>query len=300
MQIPTHCTLCPRACGADRTRTRGLCGGGAKIRVARAALHFWEEPCISGTRGSGTVFFSGCPLQCCYCQNFSISAQNFGKEISTRALADIFLRLQEQGAHNINLVTAEHYLPWVLEALDLAAPGLTIPIVYNTGGYETPQALNALRDIVDVWLTDIKYVSSDLSSEYSGAPDYFEVASAAAQTMCQMAGPPVLDKDGLLQKGVIVRHLALPGALDDTKAVLDFMATRLPRGGFLTSLMSQYTPFYKAREHKALARRISTYEYRQAVNYAVELGLTQGYMQEKSSAKEEYTPAFDLEGVEGV
>ena len=174
---------------------------------------------------------------------------------------------------------------------------MVIPIVYNTGGYETPEALHALRDVVDVWLTDIKYVSSALSAEYSDAPDYFAVASAAAISMCRMAGPPVLE-DGLLKKGVIVRHLALPGALKDTRAVLEFMAHKLPRGGFLTSLMSQYTPFYKAREHKALARRISTYEYRQAVNYAVDLGLTEGYMQEKSSAKEEYTPSFDLQGVE--
>ena len=159
MQIPTHCTLCPRACGADRTQALGVCGGGRQVRLARAALHFWEEPCISGTRGSGTVFFSGCPLKCCYCQNFTISAQNFGREVSTRTLADIFLRLQEQGAHNINLVTAGHYLPWVLEALNLARPGLTIPIVYNTGGYETAEALHALKDVVDIWLTDIKYVS---------------------------------------------------------------------------------------------------------------------------------------------
>ncbi len=297
MQIPTHCTLCPRACGADRTQALGVCGGGRQVRLARAALHFWEEPCISGTRGSGTVFFSGCPLKCCYCQNFTISAQNFGREVSTRTLADIFLRLQEQGAHNINLVTAGHYLPWVLEALNLAGPGLTIPIVYNTGGYETAEALHALKDVVDIWLTDIKYVSSALSAKYSGAPNYFEVASAAARTMCRMAGPPVME-NGLLKRGVIVRHLALPGAMADTRAVLEFMATELPKGGFLTSLMSQYTPFYKAREHKALNRRISTYEYRQAVNLAVELGLTQGYMQEKSSAKEEYTPSFNLEGVE--
>ncbi|WP_367924215.1 radical SAM protein [uncultured Ruthenibacterium sp.] len=296
----THCTLCPRACGADRTRTRGLCGGGAQVRLARAALHFWEEPCISGTKGSGTVFFSGCPLQCCYCQNFTISAQNFGKEVSTRTLADIFLRLQEQGAHNINLVTAGHYLPWVLEALALAGPELFIPIVYNTGGYETQESLQMLKDVVDVWLTDIKYVSPVLSKKYSGAADYFDVASAAALTMCRMAGPPVLDAEGLLKKGVIVRHLALPGALADTKAVLKFMAEQLPANGFLTSLMSQYTPFYKAKEYKELSRRISTYEYRQAVNYAVELGLTQGFMQEKSSAKEEYTPSFQLEGVEEV
>ena len=297
MEIPTHCTLCPRACGADRTCTRGLCGGGPQLRAARAALHFWEEPCISGTRGSGTVFFSGCTLQCCYCQNYRISAENFGKELTVPQLRDIFLRLQEEGAHNINLVTATHYLPWVLEALALARPQLAIPIVYNTGGYETPETIAALDGVADIWLTDLKYCSPELSSEYSHAPDYFAVASEAARQMCAQAGPPVFDREGILQKGVIVRHLALPGALADTRAVLDFMARELPKEGFLMSLMSQYTPFYKAFEHKSLSRRISTYEYRQAVNYAVDLGLCQGFMQEKSSAKEEYTPPFDLNGL---
>ena len=176
METPTHCTLCPRRCGADRTRTHGLCGGGGMVKIARAALHFWEEPCISGTQGSGTVFFSGCPLQCCYCQNHGISAGNFGREISTRRLADIFLELQEQGAHNINLVTAGHYLPWVCVALDMARPGLHIPVVYNTGGYETPEAVAALRGYVDIWLADVKYRSPELSAEYSNAPDYFEAA----------------------------------------------------------------------------------------------------------------------------
>lgn len=297
MEIPRHCALCPRACGADRTRAAGFCGGGPRVKAARAALHHWEEPCISGTRGSGTVFFSGCPLQCCYCQNHHISAENFGKELTVRQLADIFLRLQDAGAHNLNLVTGTHYLPWVLDALALARPALTIPVVWNTGGYETPAAIRALDGVVDVWLTDLKYRSPALAAEYSGAPDYFAVAAAAAKQMCAQAGPPVFDADGLLQKGVIVRHLALPGALGDTKAVLDFLAKELPQGGFLLSLMSQYTPFYKAKEHKALARRISTYEYRQAVDYALDLGLANGFMQEKSSAKEEYTPPFDLEGV---
>lgn len=298
METPTHCTLCPRRCGADRTRTHGLCGGGGMVKIARAALHFWEEPCISGTQGSGTVFFSGCPLQCCYCQNHGISAGNFGREISTRRLADIFLELQEQGAHNINLVTAGHYLPWVCEALDMARPGLHIPVVYNTGGYETPEAVAALRGYVDIWLADVKYCSPELSAEYSNAPDYFEAARIAVKAMIAQAGPPVLDGQGLMRSGVILRHLALPGAAADTRAVLRFMAKELPPGSFLTSLMSQYTPFYnKAKEHKALGRRISTYEYRKAVDYAVELGLTEGFMQEKSSAKEEYTPAFNLEGV---
>lgn len=295
--VPAACALCPRRCKADRTRERGFCGGGAQVRVARAALHLWEEPCLSGTRGSGTVFFSGCTLRCCYCQNWRISAENFGRDVSVPHLADIFLRLQAQGAHNINLVTPTQYLPWILDALELAKPRLTVPIVYNTGGYETLETVRRLDGVVDVWLTDLKYVSGELSARYSGAPDYFAVASQAVRAMCEQAGPPRFDENGLLQKGVIVRHLALPGGMDDTRAVLEFLAEKLPKGGFLTSLMSQYTPFYRAKEHKVLSRRISTYEYRKAVDLAVELGLTDGYMQQRSSAKEEYTPPFDLEGV---
>ncbi len=296
--VPKNCQLCPRLCGADRTRQApGLCGGGPQVRAARAALHFWEEPCISGTQGSGTVFFSGCSLGCCYCQNFRISAENFGKELSVHQLAAIFLRLQAQGAHNINLVTATQYAPWVTAALDEArAQGLRLPVVYNTGGYETEQTVRALAPYVDIWLTDMKYVSSALSGEYSAAPDYFAVAAPALRQMLAQAGPPVFGADGLLQRGVIVRHLALPGALHDSLAVLRFLAGLGPQN-FLFSAMSQYTPFYRAAQHKALSRRISTYEYRTVVNEAVRLGLTNGYMQEKSSAKEEYTPPFDLEGV---
>ena len=301
MEIPTRCTLCPRRCGANRAAGEtGLCGGADVLRAARAALHFWEEPCISGTRGSGTVFFSGCPLHCCYCQNYTISAENYGRPLTTRQLADAFLRLQEAGAHNINLVTAGHWLPWVLEALALARPALTVPIVYNTGGYETPASLAALDGVVDVYLTDLKYVSAELSALYSDAPDYFAVAGEAACLMCAQTGAPRFDENGLLQRGVIVRHLALPGAVEDSFAALDWLASALPRGGFLMSLMSQYTPFYRAKtdpRFHALARRISTWEYRRVVNRAVELGLTQGFMQEKSSAKEEYTPVFDGTGL---
>ncbi len=297
MQIPVHCDLCPRRCGADRTRGKGRCQGGNQVTVARAALHHWEEPCISGSRGSGTVFFSGCSLQCCYCQNWHISSEGFGRPVSIRQLADIFLDLQSQGAHNINLVTPGHWAPWVVEALDQArSRGLTLPIVCNTSSYETVETVKLLARHVTVWLADIKYVSSRLSGEYSAAPDYFEAAEKAIGRMLQLAGPPVMGPDGTLQRGVILRHLALPGALADSKAVLQWMAG-LPAGSFIPSLMSQYTPFYKAAEHKALGRRISSWEYRQVVNTAVDLGLCEGYMQQKSSAKEEYTPAFDLTGV---
>lgn len=297
MQIPASCTLCPRRCKADRTRRAGVCGAADQLMVARAALHHWEEPCISGTQGSGTVFFSGCSLKCCYCQNYKISQEGLGKAIDAARLAQIFLELQQKGAHNINLVTATQWLPWVLEALAQArAQGLTLPIVYNTGGYETLETVQLLDGVVDVWLADVKYVSPELSARYSAAPDYFEVCSRAVRRMIRQTGAPRFDENGLLQKGVILRHLALPGALADSKAVLDFMAS-LPTGSFLPSLMSQYTPFHEATQMKPLDRRISTWEYRQMVNYAVDLGLSEGYMQQKSSAKEEYTPPFDLEGV---
>ena len=296
-KIPTACTLCPRRCLADRTKTTGYCGAGPALKAARAALHFWEEPCISGTRGSGTVFFSGCSLQCCYCQNYQISAQQFGTELTVPQLADIFLRLQEQGAHNINLVTPTQYLPWILPALELAKPKLTLPVVYNTGGYETLETVQMLDGIADIWLTDLKYASAEKGQEYSSAADYFSVAAQAVRQMCLQSGPPVLDAQGILQKGTIIRHLALPGNWADTKAVLEFLARELPQGGFLTSLMSQYTPAHRASEHKYLNRRIYTYEYDRVIRYAVELGLTQGFMQERSSAKEEYTPPFDLTGL---
>ena len=247
--------------------------------------------------GLGTVFFSGCTLRCCYCQNWRISAENFGRDVSVPHLADIFLRLQRQGAHNINLVTPTQYLPWILDALELAKPRLTVPIVYNTGGYETLETVRRLDGVVDVWLTDLKIRLGRALRALFRAPDYFAVASQAVRAMCEQAGPPRFDENGLLQKGVIVRHLALPGGMDDTRAVLEFLAEKLPKGGFLTSLMSQYTPFSIRISIKALSRRISTYEYRRAVDLAVELGLTDGYMQQRSSAKEEYTPPFDLEGV---
>ena len=304
MQLPQHCTLCPRACGANRAAgVSGLCGAGDTLRVARAALHHWEEPCLSGdpeaATGSGTVFFSGCTLRCCYCQNFPISQQGVGKEISAARLSEIFLELQQGGAKNINLVTATQFLPWVTEALDTArAQGLHLPIVYNTGGYETVETVKALQGYVDIWLADFKYASREVSAELSAAADYPAVAEAALRQMLLQTGAPVYDADGYLQRGVIVRHLALPGHTQDSLAVLQTLArlrdeTATP---FVPSLMSQFTPFYKAAEH-GLGRRITSYEYRKVIDEAVRLGLTNGYMQEKSSAREEYTPPFDLQGV---
>lgn len=305
MQLPHRCRICPRACGADRAAGRtGYCGADDKLVVARAALHHWEEPCLSGVpddaRGSGTVFFSGCALRCCYCQNYPISQQGVGKAITAQHLAKIFLRLQQNGARNLNLVTATQYLPWVLEALDSArSAGLSLPVVYNTGGYETVETVKALDGYVDVWLADFKYASPDLADRLSSARDYPAVAEAALRQMLIQTGAPVYDAEGFLQRGVIVRHLALPGCTEDSFAVLQTLARIRKETGvpFVPSLMSQFTPFYKAAEH-GLGRRITTYEYRKVIDEAIRLGLTDGYMQEKSSAREEYTPPFNLEGVE--
>ena len=267
---PASCTLCPRRCRADRAAGQvGFCGAGRTLKAARAALHFWEEPCISGTRGSGTVFFSGCTLKCCFCQNYPISAEGLGREITPEHLAEIFLDLQRH-----------------------------LPIVCNTGGYETVESVEAWRGSIDIWLADLKYVSSSLSAELSAAPDYFAQAKPAIEAMMAQAGRPVFDGEGILQKGVILRHLALPGHIDDSFAVLDQMAAwnRADPGCFIPSVMSQYTPFYKAADH-GIGRRITTYEYRRVVNRAMDLGLTDGYMQQKSSAREEYTPSFDLTGI---
>lgn len=304
MQLPTHCQLCPRRCGADRAAgQRGFCGADDRLLVARAALHHWEEPCLSGDpdaeTGSGTVFFTHCALRCCYCQNYAISQQGLGKEITAERLSGIFLELQAGGARNLNLVTATQYLPWVIPALrEARRQGFRLPVVYNTGGYETVETVQALAPYVDVWLTDLKYDAPALAEQLSTAPDYPTVADAALRQMLRQTGAPVYDAEGYLQRGVIVRHLVLPGHVQDSLACLRRMADAQTATGvaLVPSLMSQFTPFYHA-EQAGLGRRVTSYEYRKVVEEAIRLGLTQGYMQEKSSAKEEYTPPFDLQGV---
>ena len=293
----TDCRLCPRNCRVNRKERTGFCGEKDGIRCARAALHYWEEPCISGTRGSGAVFFSGCSLKCCYCQNYQISQEGLGKEISPEKLAWIFLDLQEQGAHNINLVTGTHFLPGILTALDLVRPKLSIPVVYNCGGYEKPEVIRLLDGYVDIYLPDLKYFDPELSARYSGARDYFAQASQAVSAMIYQTGSPVFDEDGIMQKGVIIRHMVLPGSRKDSISILHLIREHLPEEGFLLSLLSQYTPFYKSREYPQINRRLTTYEYDKVLEEAISLGLTKGFMQEKSSAKEEYTPPFDLEGL---
>ena len=296
MLSESPCNLCPRECGVDRSAHLGFCKCGNRIKVARAALHFWEEPCISGSKGSGTVFFSGCTLQCCYCQNHKISSEDFGKEISEQRLAAIFLELQDKGAHNINLVTATQYLLQVLKALDMVKSRLHIPVVYNCGGYERVETVKALKGYVDIFLPDFKYYSNVLSVNYSKANDYFEVTSAAIKEMISQTQGVEIDDNGIMQKGVIIRHLVLPGARKDSFLILKWINENLPKDKFLLSLMSQYTPAGKCCD-SALNRRITTFEYESVVEQAIKLGLSSGFMQEKSSAKEEYTPPFDLEGV---
>ena len=287
------CTLCPRRCGAERTAEAGggFCRMPAGLRVARAMLHHWEEPPISGQNGAGTVFFSGCTLGCVYCQNGDISAGGFGKDISTARLREIFEELIAQGAHNIELVTPTHFLPWILPAL---TPRLPVPVVYNCGGYERVETLRALEGLVDVYLPDLKYADGALAAELSGAADYFPVACEAIREMFRQVGPYVLE-DGLLTRGVVIRHLVLPGYLDNTRRVLDWIAETFAPGDVLVSLMSQYTP--TANMTGRLARRVTAAEYRAAADYMRNCGITDGFVQERTSAEEAYTPAFDGQGV---
>lgn len=287
------CTLCPRRCGAERTAEAGggFCRMPGGLRVARAMLHHWEEPPISGQNGAGTVFFSGCTLGCVYCQNGDISAGGFGKDISTARLREIFEELIAQGAHNIELVTPTHFLPWILPAL---TPRLPVPVVYNCGGYERVETLRALEGLVDVYLPDLKYADGALAAELSGAADYFPVACEAIREMFRQVGPYVLE-DGLLTRGVVIRHLVLPGYLDNTRRVLDWIAETFAPGDVLVSLMSQYTP--TANMTGRLARRVTAAEYRAAAAYMRNCGITDGFVQERTSAAEAYTPAFDGEGV---
>ncbi len=290
--------MCPRLCGVRRADgKRGVCGADATLMVARAALHHWEEPPISGSRGSGTVFFSNCSLKCSYCQNLAISRGEIGKQISALRLAEIFLELQEKGAHNINLVTPTHYAPQILDAIAIAKNAklpLLIPIVYNTSGYELSETLGVLGDCIDIYLTDFKYASEELAARFSGAPDYPAVAIAALETMVKQRGEYQLGSDGMLQKGVIMRHLMLPGQLEDSKQVLRRVFA-LAGNQICYSLMSQYTPLDGAP--KSLRSRVSEEEYAELIDFAIDLGITNSFMQEGGAAEESFIPAFDLEGV---
>jgi putative pyruvate formate lyase activating enzyme len=284
------CNLCPRRCNALRAETEGAgaCGMGTLPVVARAARHFWEEPCISGTEGSGTVFFCGCALGCVYCQNAEISRGRVpGKTLTPSALATLFERVEALGVHNLNLVTPSHFAPAVLEALRLRKP--QIPVVWNTGGYESPAVVEAARGLVDVFLPDLKYYKASTATQLSNAPDYFPVALAAIRAMCAQTGAPEYDENGLLLRGTMVRHLVLPLRVDETLKILDTIAAELPPGTPV-SLMRQYTPMNGVTA-KGMDRRLTDREYARAKNRLYELGLP-GYVQEKGSAESAYTPAF--------
>lgn len=292
------CTLCPRMCRVDRdSGQKGYCRMDSTVRGARAALHMWEEPCISGEKGSGAVFFSGCTLGCVFCQNRQIADGTCGKEISVERLSDIFLELQEKGAANINLVTASHFVLPVIPALEYAkSRGLKIPVVYNTGGYEKVETLRMLEGIVDVWLPDFKYMNSKLSEKYSRAKDYPEVAACALEEMVRQAGNCIFDEAGYIQKGVIVRHLILPGHTEDSKAVLQYLYETYKNKIYI-SVMNQYTPLPHTADMPPLNRKVTKREYDRVLDYALSLGIEQGYFQEGETAEESFIPLFDYEGL---
>ena len=289
------CTLCPRVCGANRTESTGagVCQMPALPVLARAALHMWEEPPISGTHGSGTVFFSGCSLKCVFCQNEQISHENFGKVISMERLRAICGELIAQGAHNINFVNPTHFAHVLRELLEQP---LGVPVVYNTGGYDKVDTLRTLEGKIDIYLPDLKYLDSDHARRWSGAADYPETAPAAILEMFRQVGPCVFGEDGLLKKGVVIRHLLLPGRLNEAKAVMDWVAEHFAPGEVLFSLMSQYIPWGKAQDDPELKRRLRPSEARNAREYMENLGLA-GFVQEDSSAQADYIPPFDLTGV---
>ncbi len=291
------CNLCPRKCNIKREALtdigKGFCNMGENPVIARAALHFWEEPPISGSRGSGTVFFSGCNLKCAFCQNEEISRGCFGKEISVKRLREIYFELIEQGAHNINLVTGTHFINAIAESLKEPLP---VPVVYNCGGYETTNSLKLLENKVQIYLPDLKYSDDELALKYSEAPDYFETATNAIKEMYRQVGKCEFNEEGIMTKGVIIRHLILPNHLENTKKVIDWVKENFNNGEVLFSLMSQFTP-NKTCKFPELTRRLTQEEYDEIEEYLFNSGIEDGFMQELSSAKEEYIPPFNLEGV---
>ena len=289
-----HCTLCPRRCGVDRTRGQlGFCKMPGQVHAARAGVHYWEEPVISGSFGSGAVFFSGCTLKCAFCQNYDISQEDFGKPLTSAELRSAFERLIDEGVQNINLVTPTHFLPDILPALE---PKLPVPVVYNCGGYESVETLRQLEGKIDVYLPDFKYSDNALAKKLSSAPDYFETASAAILEMYRQVGKPVIEGDEM-KRGVLVRHLVLPGCVDNSLGVLDWVAEHFRSGDILFSLMSQYVPMGRAAEMPPFDRRITELEYDSVLSYMMLLGIEDGYTQDFSSAERGYTPSFDLTGL---
>ena len=306
----SDCTLCPRSCRVNRLAGRiGYCNVTADLFAARAALYYHEEPVISGSRGSGAVFFAGCNMGCVFCQNYAIAKAMTGTQLSSGRLTEIFLSLQEQGAHNINLITAEHFLPQVIRSLrDAKDQGLTLPVVYNTGTYERVEAIQALEGLVDVWLPDFKYISPRLSLAYSHTPDYFQYASKALQEMVRQCPEPLFSDgshtldapddtdDPLMVRGVLVRHLVLPGSTQDSMDILKYLHDTYGDQIFI-SIMNQYTPMPQVKDDPDLGRKLSSEEYEKVVDYAISLGITNGFIQEEGTASRRYIPAFDGTGI---
>ena len=296
-ELYKKCNLCPRNCLVDRTKTLGFCKATDKVKVARSAIHYFEEPSISGTNGSGTIFFSNCNLKCCYCQNKEISTDGFGKEITIERLSEMMLELEEKHANNINLVTPTHYVPSIIEAIKLArSKGLSIPIVYNTSGYESVETLKLLEGYIDIYLTDFKYFDNKLGKDLSKCSNYFEVASKALEEMYRQTGKNKFNKDGLMTKGIIVRCLVLPTKSNDTKKIIDYLYKKYQDNIYL-SIMNQYTPVNYIKDYPYLNKTISDDEYNDVIDYAIDLGIKNAYMQEGGTCSESFIPAFDLEGV---
>ena len=287
------CNLCPRKCNVDRKNQLGVCGASTTIKIARAALHFWEEPCISGEKGSGTIFFSHCSLQCVFCQNYRLShATPLGEEITISQFADICLDLQEQGANNINLVTPTHYVPWIVEGIKLAKErGLHLPIVYNTSAYESVETIRMLDGIIDIYLPDLKYFDDQYGILYSHAPNYFFYATEAIKEMVKQVGEPIFNEQGILQRGVIVRHLCLPGLKEDSKKVLHYLYTTYHNQIYI-SIMNQYTPIRHFKRFSNLNQTLSEDDYDEIIDYALDIGITQAYQQEGETQLESFIPEF--------
>ncbi len=297
IDVYKKCNLCPRKCLIDRTKTLGYCKATDKVKVARSALHYFEEPSISGTNGSGTIFFSNCNLKCCYCQNKEISTDGFGKEVSIERISEMMLELEEKHANNINLVTPTHYVPSIIEAIKLArSKGLSIPIVYNTSGYENVETLKLLDGYIDIYLTDFKYFDNKLGKDLSKCSNYFEITSKALDEMCRQTGKNKFNDDGLITKGIIVRCLVLPTKSDDTKEIINYLYKKYQDNIYL-SIMNQYTPVNHIKDYTFLNKTVSEDEYNEVINYALDLGIKNAYMQEGGTCSESFIPSFDLEGV---
>jgi putative pyruvate formate lyase activating enzyme len=290
-----ECKLCPHECGVNRLKgVKGRCNCDDKLKIALASLHYFEEPCISGKNGSGTVFFTNCNMKCKYCQNYEISQMGKGKEITVEHLAQIFIKQQQKGANNINLVTPTSYVYQIVEALDIAKKnGLHIPVIYNTNGYEKKETIELLNGYIDVYLPDLKYYSDDLALKYSGVSNYFKTATTAIKEMYNQVGTPVFDENGIIKKGVIIRHLVLPNYILNTKHILKWLKENMPQDVYI-SVMAQYFPTYKAKEDEHINRKLTLKEYKQVEDYLYLLDFENGYMQELGKHEEEYVPKFDL------